>query len=298
VPRRGLCRIFAKIRTFAISASVRTRAETNAHMFDVFWRARARPDARPRAHRAMTSWTRARARAYKASQGFNRMPPLALDLAGAQDHRRLPCTRRASRRPSTHHRRPANRAIPSPVRPSRETLCASVKLPEQGIELCLAGDTDSGSPDFTRSPASVDRAPWWAFLQFLARVDSLAPCEASRALGLNYIVVDRPEHPPSTSSPACARGPVDSGLHRRRTVPRRDHKDFPKPTPPFAGPPSPPVSRATLFTSAGTVQKGGGTSGKKEKKSGRFLNGQRLRWIVAQGYKLKDCFRKSPESSM
>jgi hypothetical protein len=97
--------------------------------------------------------------AYKASQGFNRTPPLALDLAGAQDHRRLPCTRRASGRPRTHHRRPANRAIPSPVRPSRETLRASVKLPERGIELCLAGDTGSRSPDFTRPPASVDRAP-------------------------------------------------------------------------------------------------------------------------------------------
>jgi hypothetical protein len=197
-------------------------------------------------------------------------PPLALDLAGAQDHRRLPCTRRASDRPSTHHRRPANRAITSPVRPSRETLRASVKLPEQGIELCLAGDTDSGSPDFTRSPASVDRAPRWAFLQLLARVDSLAPREASFALGLNYIAVDRPEHPPPTSSPACARGLVDSGHHRRRAVPRRDRKDFTGPTPPFAGPPLPPVSHATLFTSAGTVQKGGGTSGKKEKKLGGF----------------------------
>jgi hypothetical protein len=165
VPRRGLHRIFAKIRTFVISASVRTRAETNAHMFDAFWRARACPGARPRAHRAATSRTRApararaRARAYKASQGFNRTPPFALDLAGAQDHRHLPCTRRANGRPRTHHRRPANRAIPSPVRPSRETLRASVKLPEQGIELCLAGDTGSRSADFTRLPASVDRAP-------------------------------------------------------------------------------------------------------------------------------------------
>jgi hypothetical protein len=161
VPGRGLRRIFAKIRTFAISASVRTRAETNAHVFDAFWRARARPDAQPHAHRAASSQTRAtaRANACKASQGFNRTPPLALDLAGAQDHRRLPCTRCASGRPSTHHRRPANRAIPSPVLPSRETLRASVKLLEQGIELCLARDTDSGSPDFTRSPASVDQAP-------------------------------------------------------------------------------------------------------------------------------------------
>jgi hypothetical protein len=161
VPGRGLRRIFAKIRTFAISASVRTRAETNAHVFDAFWRARARPGARTRAHRVVTSRTRAPAHAlaYKASQGFNCMPPLALDLAGAQDHRRLPCTRRASGHPRTHHRRPANRAIPCPVRPSRETLRASMKLPKRGIELCLARDTESRSPDFTRSPANVDRAP-------------------------------------------------------------------------------------------------------------------------------------------
>jgi hypothetical protein len=205
------------------------------------------------------------------------MPSLALDLAGAPDHRCLPCTRRVSDRSSTHHRRPANRAIPSPVRPSRETLRGSVKLPERGIELCLAGDTGSRSPDFTRPPASVDRAPRWAFLQFLAWVDSLAPREASRALGLNYIAVDRPEHPPPTSSPACARGPAGFGHHRRRVVPRRDRKDFPEPTPPFAGPPSPSVSRAALFTSAGTIQKGGGTSGKKEKKSGGF-------WIVIDSY--------------
>jgi hypothetical protein len=209
-------RIFAKIRTFAISASVWTRAETHLHVFDAPWPRQSTPDAQPRAPRAAPSQARAaaRARAYKASQGFNRTPPLALDLAGAQDHRRLPCTRRASGRPSTHHRRPANRAIPSPVRPSRDTLRASVKLPEQGIKLCLTGDTDSGSPDFTRSPVSVDRAPRWAFLQFLVRVDSLAPHEGYRALGLNYIAMDRSEHPPPTSSPACARGPADFG-HRR-----------------------------------------------------------------------------------
>jgi hypothetical protein len=63
------------------------------------------------------------------------------------------------RPPSTHHHRPTNRAFPSLVRPSRETLHASVKLPERGIELCLAGDTGSRSPDFTRPSASVDRAP-------------------------------------------------------------------------------------------------------------------------------------------
>jgi hypothetical protein len=206
----------------------------------------------------------ARARAYKASQGFSRTPPRALDLTGARDRRSFPCTRRASGRSSTRHRRPANRAIPSPVQPSRETLRASVKLPKREIELCLAGDAGSRSPDFTRPLANVDRAPRWVILRFLARVDSLAPREAPRALILTYIAMDRPEHTSSTSSPACARGPADSGHHRRRAIPRRDRKDLPKPTPPFTGPPSTPVSRAALFPSMGTVQKGGGTSGKKE----------------------------------
>jgi hypothetical protein len=101
----------------------------------------------------------ARARAYKASQGLSRTPPRALDLTGARDLLSLPCKRRASGRSSTRHRRPASRAIPSPVQPLRETLRASVKLPERGIELCLAGDAGSRSPDFTRPPANVDRAP-------------------------------------------------------------------------------------------------------------------------------------------
>jgi hypothetical protein len=121
--------------------------------------ARARPAPDPARPAPCQARATARARAYKASRGFNITPSLALDLAGAQDHRRLPCTRRASGRPSTHHRRPANRTIPCAVRPLRETLRASVKLPERGIELCLAEDTRSRSLDFTRPPASVDRAP-------------------------------------------------------------------------------------------------------------------------------------------
>jgi hypothetical protein len=257
---RGLCRIFAKIRTFAISTGVWTRAEKHLHVFDAPWPCQSTPGARTRAPRAAPS----HARAYKAGQGFSRTPPHALNLIKARDHRSLPYTQRASGRPSTRHRRPANRAIPSPVQPSEETLRASVKLPEQGIKLCLAGDAGSRSPDFTRPPTNVDRAPQWVILRFLARVDSLAPHEAPRALGLTYVAVDRPEHTPPTSSPASARGSADSGHHRRRAVPRRDRKDLPKPTPPFAGPPSPPVSRAALFPFAGTVQKGGGTSGKKE----------------------------------
>jgi hypothetical protein len=93
---------------------------------------RARPvpePARP-APRQATPVSPAHARAYKASQGFSRMPPRALDLTEARDRWSLPCKRRASGCPSTRHRRPASRAIPSPVQPSRETLRASVKLRE------------------------------------------------------------------------------------------------------------------------------------------------------------------------
>jgi hypothetical protein len=114
-------------------------------------RARARPapdPARPAPCQA-TPMSPARARAYKAGQGFSRTPPRALDLTRARDRRSLRCKRCASGRPSTRHRRPASRAIPSPVQPSRETLRASVKLPERGIQLCLAGDAGSRSPDFT-----------------------------------------------------------------------------------------------------------------------------------------------------
>jgi hypothetical protein len=63
VPGRGLRRIFAKIRTFAISASVRTRAETNLHVFDTPWPRQSTPGAQPRAPRAAPSQTRATARA-------------------------------------------------------------------------------------------------------------------------------------------------------------------------------------------------------------------------------------------
>jgi hypothetical protein len=217
--------------------------------------ARARPGARPRAHRAAPSQARAhaRARAYKANRGFDHTPPLALNLTGAQVHRRLLCARCVSGHPRVDHRRPAILAIPHPVRPMRESPRVSVKLPELGIKLYLTGDTGSTSPDFTRSPAYVDRAPRWVFLRFLAWVDSLALREAPCALGLNPTAVSRPEHTPPTSPTACARGPTDFGHHRQRVVPRRDRKDFPELTPPFAGPPSPPVSRAALFTSAGTV---------------------------------------------
>jgi hypothetical protein len=49
VPGRGLRRIFAKIRTFAISASFWTRAEEHLHVFDAPWTRQSTPGARTRA---------------------------------------------------------------------------------------------------------------------------------------------------------------------------------------------------------------------------------------------------------
>jgi hypothetical protein len=83
-------------------------------------RARARPapdPARPAPCQA-TPVSPARAHAYKASKGFSRTPPRALDLTGARDCRSLPSTRRASGLLIPCHRRLASRAIPSPVQPS------------------------------------------------------------------------------------------------------------------------------------------------------------------------------------
>jgi hypothetical protein len=97
--------------------------------------------------------------------------------------------------------------------------------------------------------------------------------------------VVRPEHSPPMSSPASARGLADSGHHRRRVVPHCDRQDLPKPTPPLAGPLSPPVSRAALFLSVVTVYIRGGTSEEKKKRPGGFVRCQRLRGIVAHGYK-------------
>jgi hypothetical protein len=181
------------------------------------------------------------------------------EIAGASPADSVPA---AARAPATVDR-PAEPS-PTPSNPWNRLYVPRWSSQSKKKELCLAGDARSRSPDFTRPPTNVDRAPRWVILRFLARVDSLALHEAPRTLGMTCIAVDRPEHSPSTNSPACARGPADSGHHRRRAVPRRDRKDFPKPTPSFAGPPLPLVSRAALFPFAGTVQKGGGTSGKKE----------------------------------
>jgi hypothetical protein len=160
---------------------------------------------------------------------------------------------------------------------------APVKLPEQGIESCFAGEASPRSLEFTTPPECVDRVIHRSIFRFLVHTVSTSPREAHRALGLNQIAVIWPAHPPPTRTPGCARGPSDSGHPRRRAVHRCDRQNLPEPTPPLAGPLSSPISRAALFFPAGTVYIRGRTSGKKKGRSGGFLNCQRLKGIVAQG---------------
>jgi hypothetical protein len=147
-------------------------------------RARARPAPDPAcpAPRRAVPVSPARSRAYKASLDVDHTPPRTLDITGARDHRRLPCKRRARGHPIPRHRRPACKALPSHARPSEETVHASVKLPEQGIRLCLAGEASPQSPDFTRSPVNVDRVNLCSIFRFLAHIASTSSCGAHRAV--------------------------------------------------------------------------------------------------------------------
>jgi hypothetical protein len=128
--------------------------------------------ARPRAPRATPS----RARAYKSPSGVDRTPSRKLDLTGARNHRR------ARGHLSPCHRRPASIALPSHAQPLEETVHASVKLPEQGIGLCFAGEASPRSPDFARPSVNVDRVILCSIIRFLVHIASTSPREAHRAI--------------------------------------------------------------------------------------------------------------------
>ena len=225
----------------------------------------------------------ARARAYKAHSGVDHTLPRTLKPHRSSTHRRLPVhgVSAATRFPC--HRRPASKAFPNPVQPSEKTVHTSVKLPERGIGVCFAGEASPRSPELSTPPEYVDRVIHSTILRFLVHTVTTLPREAYHALGLNQFAVVWPVHSPPTRTPACARGPGDSGHPRRQAVPRRDRQSLPEPTPPFAGPPSPPVSRATLFFPAVTVCISGRTAGERERRSGGFVKCQRHRGIVAWG---------------
>jgi hypothetical protein len=113
-----LHKTLGKIRTFVIPAGALTKAETNAHVFDAFWRARARPRRSTHARSPASRQPRVHGRAYKSHPGLDRTPTRVADPTRAQVRRSLPRERGASGPASHDHRRPANLATPHPIRPS------------------------------------------------------------------------------------------------------------------------------------------------------------------------------------
>jgi hypothetical protein len=89
-------------------------------VFDAFWRARARP--RRSAHACsptqLQPHVHARARAYKSHPGLDHTPPRATDPTRARVRWSSPREQKDRGRASHGHRRPANLAIPRPVRHS------------------------------------------------------------------------------------------------------------------------------------------------------------------------------------
>jgi hypothetical protein len=153
-------------------------------VFDALYTRQSTPapePARPEPRQAALA-SPARVRAYKSPSGIERTPPRTLDLTGARNHWRLPRARRARGQPSSSHHRPANRALPSHVRPLEETVHASVKLPEQGIGLCFAGEASPRSPDFARPPVNVDRVNLCSIHRFFVHIASTSPRGAHRAI--------------------------------------------------------------------------------------------------------------------
>jgi hypothetical protein len=153
-------------------------------VFDAFLARQSTPAPDPAcpAPRQAVPASPARARAYKSPSGVDCTPLRTLDLTGAQNHWRLPHARRARGHPSPCHRRPANRAFPCHALPLEEIVHASVKLPEQGIGLCFAGEASPRSPDFARPPVSVDRVNLCPILRFLVHIASTSPRGAHRAI--------------------------------------------------------------------------------------------------------------------
>jgi hypothetical protein len=233
-------------------------AEENTHVFDEGWHsgarsehAHARTPARPRPPR-----DHARATAIKPAPVLGYLPRCILctapnsselarssgDLSAARQSRPRATTVAEPFPASSARSKPLDR---SPRRPW--------SLPELEPRTPANGKAQSCSPEFGTAPAHVDRVSLCTIFRFTARIASTSPHETPRAIGLIGSVVVRPEHSPPTSSPACARGPADSGHPRRRAVPCCDRQDLPEPTPPLARPLSPSVSRAAFFTPAGTI---------------------------------------------
>jgi hypothetical protein len=217
--------------------------------------ARARTGVRPRTPRALVraSPSAVPARAYKASPGVPHPTPCLPSPA-----RRPSLAPASSLPPAIATRASATMARPLRSLPSRASRSVSFanslwSFPRSRTRQNFTGKPRSSSPDFGRPPARVDRAIRWVVLQFLAHTPSLIPSEALWPIWLINCALDRLDSSPATSSPARARGPVDSDHPRQRPAHRRDHQDLPYTLDHLTGAVSPPVSSSALSSAVGTV---------------------------------------------
>ena len=105
--------------------------------------------------------------------------------------------------------------------------------------------------------------------------------------------MSRPAHAPPTSPTACARGQPYSDHHHRRSAPRHDRQEHPDLTQPSTGPPSPPVSRATLFPLCGHCYGGEGAWVERKKSQGGFARSV-TQGNSSAGAPLKEIVRGNP----
>jgi hypothetical protein len=161
--------IFGKICTFGRPAGVWTRAETNVHVFDLFWRTRARLGAWPRVPAPSDVRPRALARAYKAAQGRDRTPrapsaPPEPEFTGVLSEHGVPLAARA-RPPWTGHS--------GPPPPNLAPWLASLE-PRRASRALKPNATSPEAPDcHRRTPA--DRHRSWSELHGEEFPNSLYP---------------------------------------------------------------------------------------------------------------------------
>ena len=113
----------------------------------------------------------------------------------------------------------------------------SLAKPTVGDSEPLAHRTLSGAHRTVRCTPDSPVPPSDRWLCHASRADYAADRWPDRLLAHRTVrcTPDSPvnfSHTPPTSSPACARGPADSGHHRCRAAPRCDRVDLPKPTHP------------------------------------------------------------------
>jgi hypothetical protein len=97
---------------------------------------------------------------------------------------------------ASHFQRPS--ASMEPLDSFPESLWSFSKLEPRH---CLTGEAELPSPDFGHPPPRVNRAIWWAILQFLAPISSLTSGEAHWPVQLNYTTLVGPESTPSRARP-------------------------------------------------------------------------------------------------